>query len=285
MPLITAIFDLPRMTPYVPKFAQQSAIWNIPSEEVIGIEVEAENVQHVSGLNDVWQVTEDGSLRNSGREFITHPVAAKFAPNALENLLNNRSFCFSPRTSVHVHLNCMDIANNQVIDILLLYCLYEKALFRFVGKGRQKNIYCVPITECNLLANIERFGVKAPWEKYTALNLLPLREHGTIEFRHMHGTTDVRKLSIWIDLITRLKEYVKAHSSDEIRRAINAFTEADIGRLSNDIWGDVAGQLEISDPDEVISRVPVVKLAMCKTQVVNTQASATVSDKSKYFQI
>lgn len=287
MSLITSIYDLHKVVAAVPKnLPEVKDIWNIPSKELIGIEVEAEHVLSVPGLNQsVWTITEDGSLRNAGKEFITKPIEAHYAVAALHNLLGNCNFCFSPRTSVHVHLNCQDLTTNQVLDILLLYCLYEKTLYRFVGRGRWKNIYCTPITECGLLGQIAAYGVKAPWEKYTGLNLLPLSQHGTIEFRHMHGTTDVKKLSVWIDLITRLKEYVKTHETGSIRKLVNAFDEQQVLATASAIWGDIAGVLEISDPEEVLSRVPTVKVALLKNTASQRAVQNSISQSSKYYQI
>lgn len=42
------------------------------------------------------------------------------------------------------------------------------------------------------------------WQKYTALNLLPITKYGTVEFRHMHGTNDFDKLCTWINSLSNL---------------------------------------------------------------------------------
>lgn len=288
MPLISETFDITAVTAYIPKdLPTGDDVWTISSSELIGIEVEVENVGNVAGLNPCWTAAEDGSLRNNGREFITHPIPAYYAIGALLNLFEGKyakNFCFSPRTSVHVHLNCQDLSTQQVVDILLLYGLYERLLYRFVGKSRWKNIYCTPVTETDFYSNLGYYGVKAPWEKYTGLNILPLSQHGTIEFRHMHGTTDVRKLSIWIDLITKFKEYVKTHSTDSIRKTIINFTADQISKLAADIWGNPLAQfLEMSDPEEVMSRLPVVKTGLYRPMVTNEQVE--INPTAKYFTI
>lgn len=272
---------------YVPKgLGDASDVWKIDSSEVVGIEVEVENQAHRRPSNRVWTVTDDGSLRNSGAEFISQPIPASFAPAALKHLFHgdfDQEYCFSPRTSVHVHLNMQDAPCEKVLDLLFIYSLFEKTLFRFVGKGRWKNIYCTPVTETNLLASIARTGLRSHWEKYTGFNLLPLPEKGTVEFRHMHGTIDVKKLCIWIDLITRLKAYVLKHKTEEIRRTIINFNGGQVEALANEVFGELAEFLQISDPNEVVSRVPVVKTGMIRADTLNMTILKNRSLKSKFF--
>lgn len=231
----------------------------VNSTEIVGIEVEVENARGLlhNNPNRVWVVTEDHSLRNGGIELITRPIYASSAPVCLQYLLHhflNQDCCFSPRTSVHVHLNVQDITRAQVMDTLLMYVLFEKMFYKFVGQGRQKNIYCVPLTDTNLLTNLVDYGETRDgnWQKYTGLNTLPIREHGTIEFRHMHGTDDVEKLSTWIGLICKLKEYVRNTSTKEIRAMIAAMNDGfDFQTLMGQVFGELAGKLRYEGPQEM----------------------------------
>jgi hypothetical protein len=229
----------------------------IKSPELIGIEVEIENVVELPGNpNKAWQIIEDGSLRNNGREFITKPVAASNAPVLLEYLMNGylaKNCCFSPRTSVHVHLNMQDFTTPQVIDFVMLYSLFEKLFYKFCGRGRVKNIYCVPLIDTDLLANLGEKNLEhAGWSKYTGLNLLPLQQYGTVEFRHMHGTRDVGKLCVWINLITKLKEYVRAHSTKDIRNdVINMTDDYAFGELLYNIFGEYTEVFKFEGLNEV----------------------------------
>lgn len=232
----------------------------VNSSEIIGIEVEVENyrVRGDGSLNRAWQVTDDGSLRNDGIELITKPIAASAAPVCLEYLMHqylSDECCFSPRTSVHVHINVQDLSRPSAMDMVLLYTVFEKLFYQYAGRGRQKNIYCVPITECNILTNLVDFTDPSRdnrWLKYTGLNTLPIRQYGTIEFRHMHGTTDVGKLSAWIGMIAKLKEYVRKTSTKDIRSMIAQMNDGfDFGRLLSDIFGDYARLLQYRGPQDL----------------------------------
>ena len=274
---------------YIPKkLAPADEVWKIASGEVIGIEIEVENQIHRRPSNSVWTVVEDGSLRNGGIEFISKPIGAGWAPAALHHLFTqdlDNGMCFSPRTSTHVHVNVQDLTQEQVIDLVMVYALFEKALYRFVGKSRWKNIYCTPITETNYLPLLGDMRMNVPWEKYTGLNLCPISTKGTLEFRHMHGTPDVKKLCLWIDLITRLKGYVKSHTTAEIRRTIIGFNGGQVHQIAVDVFGELADYLNISDPYEVVSRLPTIKLALLKSSLLNRAYTKTVDLTSKFFTV
>jgi hypothetical protein len=252
-------YGLRTVTPFSPAGFKTVEVKSfVNSTELIGIEVEVENARNVTqGLNKVWQVVADGSLRNNGLEFITRPIPASAAPVCLEYLLNQylaKDCCFGPRTSIHIHLNMQDMTRSQVVDFVLLYSIYEKLFYKFTGRGRQKNIYCVPLSDCDLLPYLVEYGETrdGSWSKYTGLNTLPIREHGTVEFRHMHGTTDVAKLSTWINLICKLKEHIRRTTSKQVRTMISEMNDGfDFGGLLQEIFGDYAGAFRYEGPEEL----------------------------------
>jgi len=288
MPTIREHFGLSTVQPFIPTFKISEQYYPVRSAETIGIEVEVENVTRVgSGINGLWQEITDGSLRNNGREYITLPFPANFAPDALNNLLTvglSNNCSFSPRTSVHVHLNMQDMTTDKVGDLLLVYTVFENALFRFVGKSRARNPYCVPITQTSLLRGWATHSWRARWEKYAGLNLNPLQDKGTVEFRHMHGTFDVRKLAIWIDLITSLKEYVKNNPTKAIRSRLSALTPNDVPELMKDVFGPSSSFVKFESVDEFQTPIRMMKYTMAGRN--NTQAvKAGVTVNSDFFKV
>lgn len=231
----------------------------VSSRELIGIEVEVENYTPKLGtLNRVWNVTTDGSLRNNGAEVISKPIEAIHAPMMLNYLFNefldNKQCCFGPRTSIHVHLNVQDLTRAQALDFILVYAIYERLFYKFAGRGRQKNVYCVPLSDSDLLVNLADQGETrgGNWSKYTGLNTLPIREYGTIEFRHMHGTINVHKLTTWINLICKLKEYIKRTSTKTVRSMVAEMYDGfDFGAHLADIFGEYANAFRYEGPQEL----------------------------------
>lgn len=263
----------------------------VTSSELIGIEVEVENAMaagEAAGLNKVWQVKGDGSLRNNGYEFVSRPIPAMAAPQALEYLMSHRldkGCCFSPRTSVHIHLNMQECTSAQVLDYMLLYVIFERLFYKFVGKGRMKNIYCVPLCDTDLLSALVEYGeVRGrAWSKYTGLNSLPLTGFGTLEWRHMHGTFDVEKLTIWINFITKLKEYVKANSTATIRAEIAAMNDGyDFEKLLQAVFGEHAAALRYESVLELNYLQAKQAIASVKTL---SKIRASVSKTGAYFKV
>lgn len=234
----------------------------IESKRAVGIEVEVENHQLLRRTySGVWQQHNDGSLRNNGIEYVTHPIAACHAPMAMQELLvqalNPDECCFSPRTSIHVHVDFTDEDDSSVVSTTLMYSLFEKLFFRFTGRGRIKNIYCVPVIDTNMLTGVATFTDTRTaiqvWSKYSAVNMLPVSQYGTLEFRHMHGTFDLDKVCIWIRLITKLVDWVCQKTTPKVLASLFESMDEnyDYVGLLNTIFGDDAMHLKYQGFEDV----------------------------------
>lgn len=269
--------------------------YSINSGEVVGIEVEVENVVHAYNIprGSPWVVASDNSLRNSGMEFVSRPIAASDAPASLNQLLTQilvQDCHFSPRTSVHIHLNAQNMEPHQVVNLVLVYGVFERLFYKFAGRGRFRNIFCVPITETNLMNFLAEKGVDAQWSKYTGLNLLPLRPqgdsnqpaYGTIEFRQMHGTFSVEKLCLWIDMITCLKGYIMKSETKDVRAMILGMDDDfNFDLLLHEIFGTKADILKLCSIDEVKNGYLCAKVAM--TSAKNVRAFHERGSKDSPF--
>lgn len=293
MTTIREKFELTAVTVVDPKLPADPR-YVVDSTHAIGIEVEVENAINIHvPKGSVWQQISDGSLRNSGAEFITSPIPANAAPAVLDQLMTHilhQDCCFSPRTSVHIHLNVQDLETHQATDLVLLYTVFEKLLYKFAGRGRIRNIYCVPIIDTSLLTGLVEKGVGVPWSKYTGLNLCPLQRnrnegagYGTMEFRHMHGTFSVEKLCVWINLITQLKEYVLRSDTKVIRNLILEMNDHfDFMNLANVIFGKYAGALEYCSLSDVQAGYMVAKSAFIDTRVASKLANSATKEAPWY---
>jgi hypothetical protein len=123
---------------------------------------------------------------------------------------------YSERCSTHVHFNVEPLEWSHIAALCLVYQTVETLLFKYVGNDRENNIFCVPWSHCNLsyqvVTNLENNGVGAlrRWQKYSALNLLPILDLGTVEFRHLEGTCDVKRITTWIALLAQIFSYVRS---------------------------------------------------------------------------
>jgi hypothetical protein len=182
----------------------------------VGIEVEVEHGRDQLARLPGWNIQTDPSLRGPNpREFVTpfglrlgnawKPLHALQMEIKKARTLDPGYYAFTERTSVHAHVDCRCWTEQQIRSMVQLYLLFEDALYRFAGGERQDNVFCIPLRRSNRLGSCETIpDYVRGWEKYAGLNLKPLAEYGTIEFRHMAGTDDMERVFLWLLLISRL---------------------------------------------------------------------------------
>ena len=202
------------------------------TQGMVGIEIEVENITNSLHPLAYWDIKTDGSLRNNGVELVSVPLQIKQVQLAIEHVYNvltaNNKPDFSNRTSVHIHVNCRDLTQNQIYNFILLYALFEKHFYAFAGNKRMNSIFCVPLfrtNQLNVLDNVV-YGLSPNWHKYCGINLLPLYQnqvtqgYGTIEFRHLYGTSNQREILEWINDIMCLRKYACEISKDDLLKNI-----------------------------------------------------------------
>lgn len=177
--------------------------------DAYGVEMEMESfVEQLQTIPDLLLLTEDGSLRNNGREFISKPVNRHHALSFYKKVMDPSIVLYSPsfprctdRGSVHVHVNMSHRDLDDVRNLILLYCLLEPGFFSLVDETRQNNIYCVPLSSTRMptyAVSKSMDMLTDVWHKYTAFNVKPLSKYGTIEFRHLQATEDINVFDRWL---------------------------------------------------------------------------------------
>ena len=195
-------------------------------QELIGVELEVEGVRHSQPVPPLWREVPDDSLRNYGREYIfSEPLYGTGITDALMDMaifMDKVQPDISYRCSVHVHLNVSDMDMEQLLTLLTLYLIFERTLVKYHGGGREDNIFCIPYYKApasmqslvylykdamagELLPNYVS-DLLSDFNKYSALNINAVLVHGSIEFRHMPGTTDMVEVFEWIKMVQYLKK-------------------------------------------------------------------------------
>lgn len=217
---------------------------------LLGLEIEVENTREADAyfiqlLNDQWIVDHDGSLRGRSHEFKTEPQYLQFMIPELQQFYALTKFTdeanFTDRCSIHVHANALDYTQEQLATLTLVYPIIEEVLFEFVnhfnwkkdeqGACRDTNLYCIPWNQCRnnhkVLAKLfsKPKATTAEWQKYTALNLQTLKKYGTVEWRHMHGTADMEKLTLWLNIIGAIMGYAKRVPFEQALGVIKALND------------------------------------------------------------
>lgn len=254
MPTVKELFGLPNVSEQMlierGNYKVHPEYTIVFPELIVGLELEIEKfVGYVDKEAKFrgFTFTDDGSLREGGIEAITRPMYSKFVPEKLEaffkhfGITNNN---YSERCSIHVHVNCQDLTQEEVSSVCMLYQITERLLFNYVGNEREESIFCAPWHQCGIqygMLDDTIAGASRRWLKYTALNLLPLMDKGTVEFRHLNGTCDVGRIVTWLNLIGSLFLYAKRHTTDEIKETVlNINTISNYEAFLSDVFGGYA---------------------------------------------
>lgn len=183
------------------------------------IEIEAEFSTFTEGCStDFFSITADHSLMDNGREFVsrrpTSPTELKKEVARLLDLPDYRkNYKKTPRQAIHIHANMLHYTPEQVLRICLLYYMVEHIFFDYVSDDRKDNLYSLPMQlssgQLYPLRFIKYLDLKQLENcfgdyKYSGLNVCSLGRIGTLEFRHLEGTSDKAKIFGWIDLIDNL---------------------------------------------------------------------------------
>ena len=223
----------------------------------VGVEIELEKVSNnIEFIPSSFNMLEDGSLKEQGKEFVTVPIKFQYLEQELIRLNKAlKKFSLSSRCSVHVHMNARDFTLEELEVFIMLYCIFEKSLFNLSG-NRWKNNFCVPLYSYypSVAAFLERLNIgelgSLSWYKYFALNLSPIfggeskHKLGTVEFRHMEATMDVGRIINWINFIVSLKISAKSIKKIELLSMIKHLnTSSEYRVLARSVFKNWSNQI------------------------------------------
>lgn len=225
--------SMSEITGHVPDVRSTLSSKELVDNGLVGVEVELENLPRLLQPGDderygrhglrYWSLKPDGSLKDNGAEFVfAAPLSGRDLVAALEELeqfiiskgLKPRT---SVRTSAHIHMDVRHLTGQQLVNMALLYTIFERALFRYCGAERYHNIFCLAMSEAE--GNVDDlsklihtdskdkfYGALAHWHKYSSLNLMACRRFGSAEFRGHRGEWRKAPLLSWINILMRLRQ-------------------------------------------------------------------------------
>lgn len=192
-----------------------------------GIEVEVENCPCDFGddpRHSLWRVTEDNSLRNHGREFVSRVLNPKSFDKALAQLqvmFNERypDTDANYRCGTHIHYNQGTRTLFDTFEFIMAAIAMERMFLSAFAPDRAQSVYCVPWQDGRGLGRSLRRGMSGYHQaldimigntsKYTTVNIIPLTQYGTVEFRMFPSTTSTNALKQYVKAIQNLDELVK----------------------------------------------------------------------------
>lgn len=172
---------------------------------------------------DIWKLTEDGSLYDDddydagGLELVSPPIP--FTTSGLEQVkkvfqsLNRSKKNFvNESCGLHVHVDASFAkkysASKQEAFLKFLCAEYaekENYFDSLVDESRRKN----ENEYCRSMKQMSNQKLLTSYDRYRKLNVCAFNKHGTIEFRHHHGTLSSREALKWIKICVNFMEQAR----------------------------------------------------------------------------
>lgn len=197
----------------------------------VGIEIECEGHGLTPVNSAYWRTEQDGSLRgeypHECAEFVLKkPIHEKSVKPAIDQLIEAQKDAvlnFSYRTSVHIHVNCLDMNATQLLTFAYAYLLFEIPLLNYCGDERKGNRFCLRLRDAEkqlrplswmITEGFRSIGLIDPNEyRYAAMNLAALPKYGSVEFRSMRGNLEKEVLTTWVTALLELRAFSLKYNS------------------------------------------------------------------------
>lgn len=267
---------------------------NLPPDLHFGVEMEVENIRDAMQPKwPVWTAVNDGSLRNHGIEYVSHPLTGDVLPTAIHSLCDAlpKGASFSFRTSIHVHVDVTKLDMSQVGAIIATYLPMEMLMYQFAGPSRARNNFCVPMQETDIpemlfqwMANPAQYRLTD--SRYCGLNLDSVRKHGTLEFRHLAGTGDPHRIIRWCELIGDIVTYGLSRPFQQIMDEISMLnTNSEYRQFANRVFKSPLG-LDLANLEaSMVGGVKCMKLCGADSDMRHKLIQGTVADSPLYVHV
>jgi len=237
-----------------------------------GLEIETETINPYDVPKfSFWSAHVDRSLRNFGMEYVlkTPLSLEKEIPEALDEFstkLKGVNFIKdSITTSLHVHVNVLNMSFRELGNYFVAYTLAENLLVRFSGESRKSNLFALPICDAegtyhnmiHLLRSVESLNFNRLYfdpeaVKYAALNLASLDRFGSLEIRSFRGTTDVKEILSWVEILDKIKVFATAENRTPVD--IVESYRARGPNIVRDIFGDKYALIRHDAEEQLIDK-------------------------------
>jgi hypothetical protein len=218
-----------------------------PKVGEIGIEVELEGEGLPKRHTASWRVEGDGSLRGESIEMVLKTPVKRISMQAklreFEKAIKGARIEDSGRAGIHIHINIQELTSRELAQFMCLYLVFENTLVEWCGQGRVGNLFCLRCEDApGLLDQLQLAFKSEDWQhlntdelRYASMNAKAVCTYGSLEFRAMRSTRDIRLISQWAKMLLAIKDKaVKFNSPMEIveglsLRGVEAFYDDVVG--------------------------------------------------------
>ena len=204
------------MNQYFQRLAQDFGTTGLQGDLVSPFSLEVSCASYSNCDSTKWRLKPDQSLSSYGTGFameLVSPVLQGW--NGVQQLqlmlkaLEKIGAKVNKSCGLHVHVGVSDWKIKEFRNLFKRYIKFESAIDSVMPNSRRgrNNEYCIPILgitglkqsfneidDCRSARQISSLLRT----RYTKLNIKSFWKHGTVEFRHHSGTTDVEKIMNWL---------------------------------------------------------------------------------------
>lgn len=189
----------------------------VAEAEKENVYVRYESYNHRS-KGSYFKFVTDASIRGeNGIECVSPVLRKRGGMPVLERMckaLNDAGARVNSSTGLHVHIGAKGLTEEAYINVFRNYQMLEGAIDKFMARSRRENAnrYCISMQNFNLSgARSKQDVADIIRTRYTKVNAMALYRHQTIEFRQHQGTTDFKKISMWVKFCAKLVEFSKSN--------------------------------------------------------------------------
>ena len=277
----------------------------------VGIEIEVEGRNLATDPGMYWRTDHDGSLGGPGNiEYVMkNPALREDVRDTLDKVTSalekaGSEVMPSPRSGVHVHINVQELTLPQVFSFIVIYGVFEDMLMDFCGKGRVGNLFCLSMKDAEFLPFwIRRCASRENWkdlpgrdgadDRYAAMNLDALKKYGSIEFRALRGTVDMKVIEDWAGILLKLKDFAKniKHPKDIISmvslEGAEGLAQKVFGKYVKQLWtkdwsDSIQDGMRLMQPIAYEVEIPVIKKKLNRAKPIQVD-NQDLKDLMKQF--
>ncbi len=215
----------------------------------IGVEIEVEGC-NLPLAPKYWRREEDGSLRGieNGEYVLLKPLSLNSTKIALGYLKkafkeNESKIDDTVRAGIHVHINVQKLTIVELYNMMTIYLILEPLLIKYCGEGREGNLFCMRAQDAPfLLYALKRAARQRRFRnlvddnlRYASMNVKALGQYGSLEFRALRSTDDMKRIFTWVKLLYTLRSAAKLFT-DPID-VINSFSNDEVDAFIDKVFG------------------------------------------------
>lgn len=179
----------------------------------IGIEYEivdginlSKQVYKSPELRSFWSTARDGSLPDSGVEFVSVPFKLSELETGLSLMKQFRKSNMATCAGYHVHIGAQDYTFKDIVKLIKLCFNIESQFFNLVDETRQSNDFCMRLHTGRFKGFLTSDG--SEYDEIQAGNLLYANTRTSLEERHTttkYSARNSRKYWVNIDRLFRFR--------------------------------------------------------------------------------